>query len=112
MTDSSISQTIESCGFCRAEDVRELQVMKAGMTNRSYSFYIQDKRYIIRIPGEGTEQLINRAREHEVYRVVSPLGISEHVHYFDPASGIKIASYLEKTHTPVTAAAKITFRSA
>lgn len=98
MADSSISQAIESSGFCCAEDVRELQVMKAGMTNRSYSFYIQDKRYIIRIPGEGTEQLINRAREHEVYRVVSPLGISEHVHYFDPASGIKIASYLENAH--------------
>lgn len=98
MTESSIPQTIESCGFCCAEDVRELQVMEAGMTNRSYSFYIQDKRYIIRIPGEGTEQLINRAREHEVYRVVSPLDISEHVHYFDPASGIKIASYLENAH--------------
>lgn len=30
--------------------------------------------------------------------MVSPLGISEHIHYFDPASGIKIASYLENAH--------------
>ena len=98
MTESLISKTIESCGFCRAEEVKELQVMKAGMTNRSYSFFVRDKRYIIRIPGEGTEQLINRAQEHEVYRMVSPLGISEHVHYFDPETGIKIASYLENAH--------------
>lgn len=111
MTESSIPQTIESCGFCCAEDVRELQVMEAGMTNRSYSFYIQDKRYIIRIPGEGTEQLINRAREHEVYRVVSPLGISEHVHYLTRIRHQK-SRPIWKTHTPVTAAAKITFRSA
>ena len=98
MVKDSIQQIIESCGFCRAEEVQKLQVMKAGMTNRSYSFYVQNKRYIIRIPGEGTEQLINRTQEHDVYRVVSPLGISEHVHYFDPASGIKIASYLENAH--------------
>ena len=98
MVKDSIQQIIESCGFCRAEEVQKLQVMKAGMTYRSYSFYVQNKRYIIRIPGEGTEQLINRAQEHDVYRVVSPLGISEHVHYFDPASGIKIASYLENAH--------------
>ena len=30
MAESSIPQIIESCGFCSAEDVRELQVMKAG----------------------------------------------------------------------------------
>ena len=95
---NSIQQIIESCGFCYAEKVEKLQVMKTGMTNRSYSFYVQNKRYIIRIPGEGTEQLINRVQEHDVYRVVSPLGISEHVHYFNPASGIKIASYLENAH--------------
>lgn len=95
MTESSLPQIIESCGFCRAKEVENLQVMKAGMTNRSYSFYVQGKRYIVRIPGEGTAQLINRRQEHEVYRVVSPLGISEQVHYFDPQSGIKIASYLE-----------------
>ena len=95
MAESSIPQIIESCGFCRAKAVENLQVMKAGMTNRSYSFYVQGKRYIVRIPGEGTAQLINRCQEHEVYCVVSPLGISEQVHYFDPQSGIKIASYLE-----------------
>ena len=98
MVKDSIQQIIESCGFCRAEEVQKQHVMKACMTNRSYSFYDQNKRYIIRIPGEGTEQLINRTQEHDVYRVVSPLGISEHVHYFDPASGIKIASYLENAH--------------
>lgn len=95
---NSIPQIIESCAFCCAEEVERLQIMKAGMTNRSYSFYVRDKRYIIRIPGEGTKQLIDRTQEHDVYRVVSPLGISEHVHYFDPASGIKIASYLENAH--------------
>ena len=35
MSASSIHQLIESCGFCRASEVEELQTMKTGMTNRS-----------------------------------------------------------------------------
>lgn len=60
MMVSDVSQIIESCGFCRAEKVKSLRAMKSGMTNRSYSFCMDDKRYIIRIPGEGTDRLINR----------------------------------------------------
>ena len=30
MEESSIPQIIESCGFCRAEEVEKLQVKKAG----------------------------------------------------------------------------------
>lgn len=96
---SSIPQLIESCGFCRAGEVEGLQKMKTGMTNRSYSFFARGGQYIIRVPGEGTEQMINRAQEHAVYNVIAPLGISEEVHYFDPMSGIKISSYLKGTHT-------------
>ena len=99
MEDSTILQIIQSCGFCQAEDVKNLQIMKSGMTNHSYSFYFNNKRFIIRIPGEGTGQLINRFQEYNVYCAVSPLDISECVHYFDPVSGIKIASFLENAYT-------------
>ena len=98
MSTSSIPQLIESCGFCRADEVEALQTMKTGMTNRSYAFFVKGNRYIIRIPGEGTDRLINRAQEHAVYSAIEPLGISETVHYFDPATGIKIASYLTDAH--------------
>lgn len=98
MMVSDVPQIIESCGFCRAEKVKSLQTMKSGMTNRSYSFCVDDKRYIIRIPGEGTDRLINRKQEHAVYNAISSLGISEDVYYFDPKSGIKIAAYLTDAH--------------
>lgn len=93
MMVSDVPQIIESCGFCRAEKVKSLRAMKSGMTNRSYSFCMDDKRYINRIPGEGTDRLINRKQEHAVYNAISSLGISEDVYYFDPKSGIKIAAY-------------------
>lgn len=98
MTSPSIPQIIEDCGFCPADEVENLQTMKTGMTNRSYSFNVRGGQYIIRIPGEGTERLINRAQEHAVYGVIAPLGISEKVHYFNPESGIKITSFLTDAH--------------
>lgn len=98
MMVSDVPQIIESCGFCCAEKVKSLQTMKSGMTNRSYSFCVDDKRYIIRIPGEGTDRLINRKQEHAVYNAISSLGISEDVYYFDPKTGIKIAAYLTDAH--------------
>ena len=98
MVGSSVPCLIESCGFCRANEVEELQTMKTGMTNRSYAFYVKGNRYIVRIPGEGTDRLINRAQEYAVYNAIKPLEISDAVHYFDPVTGIKIASYLIDAH--------------
>lgn len=98
MLASSISQLIESCGLCQAGEVKAIQTMKAGMTNRSYTFFVKEKQYIIRIPGEGTEHLINRTQEYAVYSAIAPLRISEDVYYFDPKTGIKIAAYLTDAH--------------
>ena len=98
MLASSISQLIESCGLCQAGEVKAIQTMKAGMTNRSYAFFVKEKQYIIRIPGEGTEHLINRTQEYAVYSAIAPLRISEDVYYFDPKSGIKIAACLTGAH--------------
>ena len=43
------------------EEIVNIVVLKKGMTNRSFLFSCRDKKYIMRIPGEGTEQLINRS---------------------------------------------------
>lgn len=98
MLASSISRLIESCGFCQADEVKAIRTMKAGMTNQSYAFFLKGSQYIIRVPGEGTDRLINRAQEYAVYNAVAPLMISETVHFFDPTTGIKIASYLSDAH--------------
>ena len=44
-------------------EVANITVLKKGMTNRSFLFTCRDKKFIIRIPGEGTDQLINRREE-------------------------------------------------
>ena len=70
MIKTPIPQIIDSCGFCRAEEVKKLRVIKAGMTNRSYSFYVQDKRYMTQIHGEAPANRIDCSRKAENYRPI------------------------------------------
>lgn len=76
-------------------EVTDITVLKKGMTNRSFLFRCRDRKYIMRIPGEGTEQLINRNEEAEVYTVLQGKGICDDIVYMDPQNGYKITEFLE-----------------
>ncbi len=72
-----------------------IAVLKKGMTNRSFLFSVHNDKYIMRIPGEGTDQLIKREEEEVVFRVISGLGLCDDPVYINPSNGYKIAKYLE-----------------
>ena len=76
-------------------EITGIECLKAGMTNRSFLFRIKGKAYICRIPGEGTEKLIDRRAEGESYRAIAPLGLAEELIYFNPENGYKISVYYE-----------------
>ena len=65
------------------------------MTNRSFLFKCGNKKYIMRIPGEGTDQLINRKEEADVYNVIKDKNICDNIIYINPDNGYKITEYLE-----------------
>ena len=67
--------------------IRGLSCLKAGMTNQSFLFSTVKGKFICRIPGIGTEQLIDRRQEADNYRAAAPLDISEKIIYIDPATG-------------------------
>ena len=64
------------------------------MTNRSFMFSVRGARYIMRIPGEGTEKLINRRQEAAVYAAIRGKGLCDDPVYLDPETGYKITRYL------------------
>lgn len=76
-------------------EIHDIRCLKSGMTNKSFLFQLQGRHYICRIPGPGTELLINRKEEADVYRVIQPLNISEHIIYMNGETGYKIAEYYE-----------------
>lgn len=79
------------------EQIKNIKSLKKGMTNRSFLFEINQDKYIMRIPGEGTDQLINRKEEYKVYQVIKDLNISDEVIYMNPQNGYKITKYLNDT---------------
>lgn len=76
-------------------EVTGIRVLKKGMTNRSFLFRVRGEKYIMRIPGEGTEQLIDRAQEAEVFRTISGRGLCDDPVYINPENGYKITKFLE-----------------
>lgn len=76
------------------EIIRDISPIKKGMTNRSYAFWMDKEKYIIRVPGEGTEKLLSRKEEAAVYDAINNMGICDDVVFFDVRSGVKISKFL------------------
>lgn len=99
-SDSSQLQTDAIQVICEAlgaqqDEVTNITVLKKGMTNRSFLFSCKNKKYIMRIPGEGTDQLINRRQEAAVYQTIAGRKICDEIAYINPENGYKITEYLE-----------------
>ena len=76
------------------EEITQVTVLKNGMTNRSFLFSCKGKRYIMRIPGEGTAQLVDRRHEAAVYQAIREKNICDDIAYISPDNGYKITEYL------------------
>lgn len=79
----------------RQGDIVDITVLKKGMTNRSFLFSCKRQKYIMRIPGEGTDQLINRREEAFVYQAIMDYKISDDVIYINPDNGYKLTRFIE-----------------
>ncbi len=86
-----ISQSLQTS----EEEITHITVLKKGMTNRSFLFSCKGKKYIMRIPGEGTDRLIDRRQEALVYQTIREKGLCDEITYLDPENGYKITGFLE-----------------
>lgn len=77
------------------DNICNISVLKKGMTNRSFFFTVNEQKYIMRIPGEGTSQLINRRQEAAVYHVIDGKNICDDIAYINPENGYKITKFLD-----------------
>ena len=78
---------IEKTFSVRSDEITNIRVLKKGMTNRSFHFTCNGNDYIMRIPGEGTDQLINRRQEAKVYETIRELHLCDDLAYIDPETG-------------------------
>jgi thiamine kinase-like enzyme len=73
-----------------------------GLTNLVFCIDTGQDRYALRIPGQGTEEYIDRVVEIHNARVAARAGVSAEVIHADTASGIMLARYIDDcvTMTP------------
>ncbi len=96
---SDAIETICEVLHCQPAEIRDITVLKKGMTNRSFLFRAGNDKYIMRIPGEGTDQLISRKNEAEVFRTISGRGLCDDPVYINPENGYKITRFLDGVRT-------------
>ncbi len=94
LQSEAIGVIAEKFGVSEKEIV-DIEVLKKGMTNRSFLFSVKGEKYIMRIPGEGTELLINREQEAAVFRAISGKGLCDDPVLILPDKGYKITKYLD-----------------
>ncbi|MCF0256676.1 MAG: phosphotransferase family protein [Bacteroides heparinolyticus] len=86
---------ISATGNGQYESIERL----GGLTNRTYKVTVEDgKVYVIRIPGEGTEKMINRADEKKSTELAGEIGIDARCLFFGD-DGAKVTEYI---HNAVT----------
>lgn len=75
-----------------------------GLTNLVFRVSGPGEAVILRIPGEGTEDYIDRAVEAHNARMAAEAGVSAEVLYANPNNGIMLSKYLDgcETMTPET----------
>lgn len=97
--NSESIQIIEKVFNVQKNEIVDIHVLKKGMTNRSFIFTCKDKKYIMRIPGEGTNQLINRSQEYDVYNILAGKNICDEIVYMNPQNGYKITRFISDCRT-------------
>lgn len=90
--------SVAAAALCVEENkIVEISIIKKGITNHSFSFSCEGKKYIMRIPREGTECSNNRREEAVVYQKINGKNICDEVIYINAENGYKIAEYIEGT---------------
>lgn len=69
-----------------------------GLTNKTYKVTVNGENYVVRIPGEGTEELIDRSDEKISTTLACRLGVDAEMLYFGD-DGAKVTRYIEDAVT-------------
>jgi thiamine kinase-like enzyme len=71
----------------------------AGLTNRNYKITFGDERFVLRIPGEGTSEYINRRHEAVAARIAAEAGVNAEVLFFDENDGLMLTRFVDGAAT-------------
>lgn len=74
-----------------------------GMTNRNFKVSLDNNNYVLRVPGNGTEGMIERRNEEVNTLLTYRMGISPEILYFNENTGIKLTRFVDGAETLTSA---------
>lgn len=82
------------------QDVRSADFVRiGGMSNKNYKVTFEGKKYVLRIPGNGSEGMVERKNEEVNSLKACNIGITPPIRYFNPDNGVKLTDYIENAET-------------
>ena len=99
ISETQLRNLISGYMKVKEDDVQDIYQIRKGMTNQSYHFCVDNREYLLRIPGKGTQKIIDRRKEAEIVAQLQDLDICDEVVVIDPESGILIKAYYPDSRT-------------
>ena len=91
MSEPDVSAALVRAGLPADAPARRL----AGLTNLNYLVDAPDGRVVLRIPGEGTSEYIDRRIEEVAARATAAVGVNAEVLFFDASDGLMVTRFVE-----------------
>lgn len=70
-----------------------------GMSNKNFKVVKGIHEYVLRVPGNGSEGMVERSNEEQNSLQACKMGINPPVRYFDAKTGIKLADFVKNAET-------------
>jgi thiamine kinase-like enzyme len=93
-------QVLDGLALFAEADRSQLTLTRlGGTTNLVFRVDAGSRHYVLRVPGKGTEEYINRAHEAQAARETARVQVSPEVLHFDPATGVMVTRLVEDAVT-------------
>ena len=82
------------------EDVASAEILKiGGMSNKNFKVTVNGLEYVLRVPGNGSEGMVDRTNEEFNAIKACKLGVNPVIRYFNPVTGVKLADFIHNAET-------------
>ena len=89
-------ETLATFELFKGRDPSQFSIERlGGLTNKNFKVVDGENKYVLRIPGEGTEEYINRKAEEAAARISAEVGVNAEVLHFNTSSGIQLTRFIE-----------------
>lgn len=100
VSEARLKAIFNSLPLFKGTDFAQAEFEKiGGLNNRNYKMTVDGKSYVLRVPGEGTEQYIDRRVDEQAGRIAAEVGVNAPMVYYDPETGVQLTQFIPDADT-------------